>query len=68
MTIKEIRQLTGLSQQKFAEKYHIPLTSLKNWEVNVDSMNHRECPIYVRELLERVVKIDYGYSDPNRNL
>lgn len=60
MTIKEIRQLTGLSQQKFAEKYHIPLASLKKWEVGIDSTNHRECPVYVRELLERVIKLDYS--------
>lgn len=58
MTIKEIRQLTGLTQKKFAEKYNIPIKSLKNWEVGTHSMNHRECPIYVRELLERVVKFD----------
>lgn len=65
MTIKEIRQLTGLTQQKFAEKYCIPSRTLKNWEVSTDSINHRECPVYVRELLERVVRLDYGFSDQN---
>ena len=66
MTIKEIRQFTGLSQRAFAKKYNIPITSLQNWEANTDSINHRECPVYVRELLERVVKMDYGHSAKNQ--
>ena len=53
MTIKEIRELTGLSQAKFAEKYHIPKRSIENWESET-----RQCPIYVVELLEYRVKLD----------
>lgn len=54
MTIKEIRELTGLSQAKFAEKYHIPKRSIENWESET-----RQCPIYVVELLEYRVKHEY---------
>ncbi len=59
MNIKEIRALTGLSQVKFGEKYHIPRRTIEGWESNKDSPNHRECPEYTRELLERVVREDY---------
>ena len=58
MTIKEIRKLTGLTQQKFANKYEIPLSTLKQWESSPASTCHRECPIYVNHLLERAVKDD----------
>jgi len=58
MTIKEIRKLTNLKQQEFADKYEIPLGTLKQWESSLDASYHRECPIYVKHLLERVVKDD----------
>ena len=54
MTIREIRALTGLSAQKFGDKYHIPLRTLQNWEFEV-----RQAPIYVVELLERAVREDF---------
>lgn len=59
MKIKEIRELTGLSQKAFAEKYRIPERSIVNWELPEGNKNHRECPEYVNLLLERVVKIDF---------
>lgn len=31
-SILELRKLTGLSQGKFAEKYHIKLNTLLKWE------------------------------------
>lgn len=46
MTVKQIRALTGLSQAKFAAKYHIPLATLENWERGI-----RTAPPYVIELL-----------------
>lgn len=53
-TIKEIRSITGLSQTAFGERYHIPMRTIQNWEGG-----QRECPEYVRLLLERVVKEDF---------
>ncbi len=32
MTIKELRQQTGLSQQKFAEKFHLTADNVRCWE------------------------------------
>lgn len=53
MTIKELRTLTGLSQQGFADKYKIPKRTLQDWEYN-----KRTPPEYVISLLERAVKED----------
>lgn len=55
MTVKEIRELTGLSQKDFSDKYHIPKRSIENWETGL-----RKCPHYVMELLEYRVKSEYG--------
>lgn len=54
MNCKEIRALTGLSQQKFADKYRIPKRTIENWE------SEKTIPAeYVMELLERAVKEDF---------
>ena len=60
MTIKEIRNVTGLSQVDFGKKYDIPLPTIKKWESNINNQNYRECPIYVKKLLERAVLEDYS--------
>ncbi len=45
-TIKEIRQSTGLSQQKFCDLLHIPKRTLQDWEQGL-----RQCPEYVVDLI-----------------
>ncbi len=65
MTIKEIRNLTGLSQANFGEYYNIPLPTIKKWESDPENQNHRNCPSYVKQLLERVVKIDFFEETKN---
>lgn len=52
-TIKEIRELSGLSRASFSRTYHIPIRSLEDWEAR-----RRKCPDYIPFLLERVVKED----------
>lgn len=60
MTIKEIRELSGLSRTEFSQKYEIPLNTLKKWENEGNSTNNRRnCPDYVKKLLLRAVKEDY---------
>lgn len=54
MTIKEIRDLLGVSRAEFGRVYHIPERTLDDWE-----KERRTPPGYVLELLERVVKDDY---------
>ena len=38
VTIKELRQLTGLSQADFAKKVNIPITTYRRYEKNPSSM------------------------------
>lgn len=35
--VKEIREVTGMSQKAFAELYRIPLSTLRNWEQGTNS-------------------------------
>lgn len=65
MEIKEIRAITGLTQRRFAEKYHIPIGTYQKWEAPTESINHRECPLYVKELLERAVREDFQCRTKN---
>jgi len=46
ITVKEIRQSTGLSQAKFCEALNIPKRTLQDWEQGL-----RQCPEYVAELI-----------------
>ena len=50
---RELRQLTGLSAQKFGDKYGIPLRTVQGWE-----METSKPPEYVFSLLERAVHED----------
>lgn len=59
MTIKGIRKLTGLSQAEFGKRYSIPISTIKKWEADTSSLNHRKCPLYLTRLLERVVREDF---------
>ena len=55
MTIKELRNITGLSQHKFAKKYHFNVQTVQGWE-----QGRRETPAYVLHLLERIItEVDY---------
>lgn len=53
MKIKEVREHSGLTQEMFAKKYNIPKRTLEGWEAG-----KRKPPVYVLELLERVVRED----------
>ena len=53
LSIKEIRNITKLSQAKFSAMYGIPQRTLESWE-----MGERNPPEYVLSLLQRVVMMD----------
>lgn len=53
MTIKELRESTGLSQAQFAEKFHIPVGTLQHWEQGV-----RKPPEYVLYMLSVLIEKD----------
>lgn len=50
LTIRDIRQHTGLSKAAFAIRYCIPIRTLEDWERGV-----RRCPDYLRLLLAQVI-------------
>lgn len=57
---RELRKLTGLSTQKFGDKYGIPMRTVQGWELEKATP-----PEYVYKLLERVVKEDMtAYDTP----
>lgn len=42
ITIKEIREQTGLSQNQFAKKFHLTIRVVQSWEYSLhDSKNFR---------------------------
>lgn len=53
MDIKEIRELAGLTQAGLAEKYGIPLGTIRHWEAE-----ERKPPEYVLKLLERCERLE----------
>lgn len=58
MELKEMRKLLGLSQSAFGKRYNIPVRTIQDWE-----SRRRKAPIYVLELLERVVVEDSEKRD-----
>ncbi len=51
IVLKNLREQTGLSQAKFAAKFHIPLSTYEHWE-----MGTRRPPDYVISLLQAAVQ------------
>ena len=43
----ELRQQSGMSQQRFADYFKIPKHTIENWEAGVN-----KCPAYLLELME----------------
>ena len=50
VNIKEIRNLTGLSQTAFANKFGIPLRTYQSWE-----LGERKPPEYVLTMIIRLI-------------
>jgi DNA-binding transcriptional regulator YiaG len=55
--LREMRKRKGLTQKDLADRYGIPKRTVENWETG--SVQHRECPLYVLDMLERLLDIDY---------
>lgn len=55
MTIKELRQLTGLSQSQFSQKFNIPVRTLQNWEIG----KAQPAP-YIPEMIEKILTLEAG--------
>lgn len=46
-TIKELRELAGMSRAQFCEFFSIPYRTLQDWE-----LGNRSCPEYLLKLIE----------------
>ncbi len=55
--IKEIRLASGLSQQKFADQWHIPMRTVQNWECGVSRV-----PEYYLLLLQAYIDLRKEYE------
>jgi putative transcriptional regulator len=53
MTILELRQKTGLSQSKFANRFHLNVRTVQQWEQGT-----RKAPDYVIWLIARVIELE----------
>lgn len=53
MTIKELREQTGLSQYKFANKFHMNPMNISHWE-----RGERKPPEYVVYMIERILTLE----------
>ncbi len=47
MTIKELRQLSGMTQKAFAEYFKVSKRAVENWEGG-----QRQCPEYLLDLMK----------------
>ena len=52
-TLADIRKELGMKQADFAEKYHIPLGTLKRWE-----NGYNRTPEYVMYMMERILALE----------
>jgi putative transcriptional regulator len=53
MTILELRQKAGLSQSKFAKRFHLNVRTVQTWEQGT-----RKTPDYVIWLITRVIELE----------
>lgn len=56
-SMKQLREITGLTQRMFSYRFNIPLDSVINWE-----NRRRKPPVYVVEMLERIISLDWAES------
>ena len=47
MTLKELRELSGMTRTQFAEYFDIPYRTIQDWE-----LGNRECKQYFIDLME----------------
>jgi DNA-binding transcriptional regulator YiaG len=56
MTIKDLRTMSGMTQQEFANYFEIPKHTIENWEGG-----QRKCPEYLEKLIEyKLIKEGYA--------
>lgn len=58
MKMKELRELTGMSQSKFAAYFGISVRNIQEWE-----QERKQPPPYLISLLERILDDEYFNED-----
>lgn len=53
VSTKDIRDMYGMTQARFAEKFEIPLRTVQNWE------QRSCCPAYVLHIIEMCLHYEY---------
>lgn len=53
ITIKEIREQTGLSQRLFAKKFHLTTRVIQSWE-----QGQRNTPEYILYMIQRILELE----------
>ena len=56
--IKELRQRTGLSQVKFAQKFFIPKSTIEQWEMGI-----RKPPVYVINMIALILDYEDKFKE-----
>jgi putative transcriptional regulator len=56
--IKELRQRTGLSQAKFAQKFFIPTHTVETWEMGI-----RKPPVYVVKMIALILDYEDRFKE-----
>ena len=58
MSIKEIRQASGLSQSQFSKKFGIPINTISQWETE-----KRNPPSYIPEMIAKILRYENEIED-----
>lgn len=53
MSIRELREKSGMSQREFSEYFGIPVRTIQCWEIG-----QRKPPDYIPKLLERIMNLE----------
>lgn len=61
--IKQIRKAMQLTQEQFAFKFHIPVSTLQKWETKA-----RKPPEYVIDMIEHIAALELDLAAYERNL
>lgn len=62
MDIKELRELTGMSQKRFAEYFGIPIRTIQEWE-----QNKRKPAEYLTKLMEKEIRREILKKEKQKN-
>lgn len=63
MKIKQLKELSGLNQKQFAQKFKIPVRTVQNWEAEIT-----EPPAYIPRMIELIMILENEIEDLKRQL